>query len=149
MNTAVMFSSQTCEWATPEGLFQDLDTEFHFTLDACAIPDNAKVTNFHSGEEVWSALIQPWEGVVWCNPPYGRQIGDWIAKALGSSEGGSLVVCHLPARTDTAWWHDYVMKADEIRFIRGRLKFGGAAHNAPFPSAIAIFRPKGSTDASN
>jgi site-specific DNA-methyltransferase (adenine-specific) len=74
------------------------------------------------------------------NPPYGREIGKWMKKAVEEWKRGNTVVCLVPARTDTAWWHDYAIKG-EIRFIRGRLKFGGGKSSAPFPSAIVIFRP--------
>jgi len=81
-----------------------------------------------------------WDGVCWMNPPYGRTIGKWMRKAYESSLTGSTVVCLVPARTDTAWWHDYAIKG-EVRFLRGRLKFGGSANSAPFPNAVVIFRP--------
>jgi site-specific DNA-methyltransferase (adenine-specific) len=83
--------------------------------------------------------------VTYCNPPYGRQIGAWIKKAYDESKKGKTVVMLLPCRTDTRWWHEYVMKAKEIRFIKGRLKFGGAKTNAPFPSCVVVFKPKGDT----
>ena len=135
--TSVFFKSQSVEWATPEALFSELNAEFGFTLDACASPENAKVDNYLS----WSPLTQPWNGVVWCNPPYGRRLGEWLAKAVEAAGEGATVVILLPANTDTAWWHDYVIAhAAEIRFVRGRLKFGGAIYNAPFPSVIVIFR---------
>jgi hypothetical protein len=72
------------------------------------------------------------------NPPYGRAIKDWMAKAYDSSKNGAKVVCLVPARTDTAWWHDYAMKG-EITFLRGRLKFGNSKNSAPFPSALVVF----------
>src|SRR3990167_4183042 len=135
-----LFSSQTCEWATPVGLVTQLEAEFgRFDFDPCASPANAKAAAWQDTEQAWSGLAVPWRGKVWLNPPYGRVIGEWVKKAYEESLKGSMVVCLLPSRTDTAWWHDYVMKADEIRFIRGRLRFGDARNSAPFPSAIAIF----------
>lgn len=137
---AVHFSSKTSDWETPQDFFDLLNSEFHFELDVCAKPENAKCPRYFTPEE--DGLKQKWTGVCWMNPPYGREIGRWVKKAYDSAHGGATVVCLLPARTDTSWWHDYCMKADEIRFIRGRLKFGGAKHPAPFPSAVVIFRPK-------
>ena len=142
MNTEVMFSSKTDLWSTPQDFFDALDKEFHFTLDACALPENAKCKRYFSPEQ--DGLFQPWEGVVWCNPPYGRQIGKWVEKAAVSvCMGKATVVMLLPARTDTAWFHDYIYGPAEIRFIRGRLKFGGCKNAAPFPSMVVIFRPGG------
>jgi len=135
---AVHFSSETDEWETPQDFFDRLNEEFHFTLDVCATPENAKCSNFFTKRE--NGLLQKWTGVCWMNPPYGREIGKWVQKAYESALEGATVVCLLPARTDTAWWHDYCMKG-EIRFVRGRLKFGNATENAPFPSAVVIFRP--------
>jgi len=136
------YTSNADDWGTPQKLFNDLNAEFGFTLDACANERNFKVENYFDVEV--DGLKQKWEGVVWCNPPYGRTIKEWMAKAYGSwREGGATVVCLVPARTDTGWWHDYAAKAPEIRFIRGRLKFerdGKAGDSAPFPSAIIIFR---------
>lgn len=134
-----LFSSATPMWETPQYVFDELDDEFHFDLDVCAIPENAKCRNFYSPEE--DGLLQKWEGRCWMNPPYGREITKWIKKAYESVAFGDceLVCCLLPARTDTIWWHEYCMKG-EIRFVRGRLKFGGSHNSAPFPSAIVIFR---------
>jgi phage N-6-adenine-methyltransferase len=131
--------SKTVIWATPQELFDSLNEEFKFTLDVCALPENAKCDNYFTPET--DGLSQPWEGVCWMNPPYGREIGKWIKKAYVSSLMGATVVCLVPARTDTAWWNDYVVKG-EIRFLRGRLKFGGSKNSAPFPSAIVIFNHK-------
>ena len=130
----VHFSSKTDSWETPDSFFKKLDREFHFTLDVCATAENAKCKRFFSLED--NGLEQIWNGVCWMNPPYGRQIGKWLKKAY---ESKTKVVCLVPARTDTAWWHDYVLKFGVVRFIRGRLKFVGAKSNAPFPSAIVIF----------
>lgn len=137
MNKKLMFSSETDLWETPQATFDALDKEFHFTLDVCALPTNAKVNNYFTPE--MDGLSQEWVGACWMNPPYGREIKAWLMKAYESSIRGATVVCLLPARTDTSWWHDYVIKG-EVRFIRGRLKFGGHKNSAPFPSAIVIFR---------
>ena len=135
MNTEVMFSSQTDLWATPQDLFNELDNEFGFTVDVCALPENAKCKQYYTPE--MDGLKQEWTGVVWCNPPYGRQIGKWVEKAAKST---CRVVMLLPARTDTWWFHDYIYGYAEIRFIKGRLKFGGCNNSAPFPSMICVFR---------
>ena len=140
MNTAVHFSSQTDLWATPQDFFDMLNAEFCFEIDVCANEENAKCPIYFNAEQ--DGLKQSWEGVCWMNPPYGRAIKDWIKKAYESSLLGATVVCLLPSRTDTAWWHDYCMQGD-IRFIRGRLKFGGQKNSAPFPSAVVIFRGAG------
>lgn len=132
-----MFSSLTDEWETPQKLFDELNQEFGFQLDVCATSENAKCQQYFTKTD--DALNLKWRGVCWMNPPYGRNIGKWVHKAFESAQDGATVVCLLPSRTDTKWWHEYCMKG-EVRFIRGRLKFGNAKHNAPFPSAIVIFR---------
>jgi len=129
----------TDQWATPQELFDRLNDEFRFTLDACATAENAKCDAFFSADA--DGLVQPWLGRVWCNPPYGRGLGRWVAKAAESAEAGAIVVALLPARVDTTWWHDYVATKAEVRFLRGRLRFGDAKNSAPFPSAIAVWRP--------
>lgn len=139
-SASVHFSSATDVWATPQSLFDELNAEFGFTLDVCAMPENAKCDRFFSPE--MDGLTQAWTGVCWMNPPYGKTIGHWVRKAFESAAAGTTVVCLLPSRTDTAWWHEYVTKADEVRFVRGRLRFGNASSGAPFPSAIVIFRGK-------
>ena len=133
-----LYSSQTDMWETPQDLFDDLDREFHFDLDVCAIPENAKCKKFYTPEQ--DGLSQPWDGTCWCNPPYGRDIGQWVRRALFASVIGSTVVMLLPARTDTKWFHDYIYKRAEIRFVKGRLKFGNSKNSAPFPSMIVVFR---------
>lgn len=135
-----MFTSERGDWATPQAFFNMVQGEFGFTLDAAASPDNAKCDDYYTEDE--DALTLLWDGVVWCNPPYGRQIGKWIQKGYDEAQRGSVVVMLIPARTDTASWHDFVMKADEVRLIRGRLVFGAgeATSNAPFPSALVVFR---------
>jgi phage N-6-adenine-methyltransferase len=137
MGMAVHYSSETDLWATPQEFYNRLDAEFHFELDVCATPDNAKCSRYFTERE--NGLLQKWTGIVWMNPPYGREIGQWIQKAYESAQEGATVVCLIPSRTDTTWWHEYCMKG-EIRFVRGRLKFGGVVDNAPFPSAVVIFR---------
>lgn len=141
MNTELMFSSKTDLWETPQDLFDKLNNEFQFTLDVCATPENAKCDKFYTKEQ--DGLKHPWKGTVWCNPPYGRGIGQWVRRALFAFVSGSTVVMLLPARTDTKWFHDYIYKRNnvEIRFIRGRLKFGGSKNSAPFPSMVVVFMP--------
>ena len=135
---SVHFSSKTPEWSTPQDLFDKLDKVWGFTLDVCATKENAKVAAYYDKQT--DGLAQSWKGhVCWMNPPYGRDIVKWMRKAFQESLRGSTVVCLVPSRTDTAWWHDYSMKGD-ITFLRGRLKFGGATNSAPFPSAIIVFR---------
>lgn len=138
MNSEAMFSSNTCEWETPQDFFEKLDAKYHFELDVCATPENAKCKEY-IGKGL-DGLEVRWYGRCWMNPPYGREIGKWVRKAYESVRKGhaELVVCLLPAGTDTAWWHEYCMRG-EIQFIRGRLKFGGAKNSAPFPSALVIF----------
>ena len=139
MMTKGMYTSNSEEWGTPQELFNRLNKEFNFTLDVCASEENTKCPKYYTKEE--DALKQEWGGVIWMNPPYGRKIGNWVKKAKETArQGKATVVCLLPARTDTAWWHDYVMKANEIRLIRGRLKFGDGKGSAPFPSAIVVFK---------
>lgn len=139
MSMAVHYSSATDQWATPQAFFDKLNAEFGFELDVCADSCNAKCPRYFTRET--DGLAQDWTGVCWMNPPYGREIGRWMRKAYESSvTGGATVVCLVPARTDTAWWHDYAAKG-EVRLIRGRLKFGNAKANAPFPSAVVVFRP--------
>lgn len=138
---AGLFSSNTCEWATPKEFFAEYDREFGFDVDVCALPENAQCDRYFTPEQ--DGLTQEWEGTCWMNPPYGRRIGHWIKKAYESSLNGATVVCLVPARTDTAWWHDFCMKG-EIRFLRGRIYFeqgNGARSAAPFPSAVVVFRP--------
>lgn len=118
--------------------FEYYNNIFRFDLDVCASAENAKCEIFYTEED--DGLAQEWEGNCWMNPPYGREIIHWMRKAYESSLRGATVVCLVPARTDTKWWHEYAMKG-EIEFIRGRLKFGDAKNSAPFPSAVVIFYP--------
>lgn len=135
MNT-VHFLSQTPEWETPQNLFDELNRVYHFTLDPCATPHNAKCAHFFTREQ--DGLSQTWDGVVFLNPPYGRAIGKWMQKAYESSLKGTTVVCLVPARTDTRWFHTYCLQGS-ITFLRGRLKFGNARSSAPFPSMLVVF----------
>ncbi len=125
-----LFTSASPHWATPEGVYRELDAEFHFDDDPC--PLHAEV----------DGLTRRWGNRTYCNPPYGKAINTWIEKAYKESLLGKTVVCLIPSLPGTRWWHDYVMKAQEIRFIKGRLKFGNATNSAPFPSAIVIFRAR-------
>lgn len=139
MNKDLMFSSKTDVWATPDDFFSRLDKVFRFETDVCALPENAKCGNFYSPQD--DGLSQEWTGVCWMNPPYGREISKWVEKAYDSAKrNGATVVCLLPARVDTRWWHDYCANG-EVHFIKGRLKFGGAKDSAPFPNAVVVFRP--------
>lgn len=139
MNNDLMFSSKTDLWATPQDFFDRLDRAFKFNLDVCASPENAKCLDYYTKDD--DGLSKEWRGVCWMNPPYGREIGEWVEKAYKSAqEYGSTIVCLLPARVDTRWWHDYCAKG-EVHFVKGRLKFGGSENSAPFPSAVVVFRP--------
>ncbi len=141
MVAPALFSSATDEWATPQSLFDELNKEFRFELDVCASRENAKCECHFRREQ--DGLSQAWRRfatAAWMNPPYGRKIGEWVRKAYEESRLGVTVVCLLPARTDTKWWHDFVLPYGEVRFIKGRLRFGNAKHSAPFPSAIVVFR---------
>ena len=136
----VHYSSKTNEWSTPQDFFDELDKEFNFTLDPCATSENAKCNKYFTVED--DGLKRDWsKDIVFMNPPYGRDIKYWIKKAYEESLKGATVVCLIPSRTDTAYWHNYIFgKADDIRFIKGRLKFGGSKNPAPFPSAIIIYK---------
>jgi phage N-6-adenine-methyltransferase len=127
------------DWETPPALFGDLDAEFRFTLDACALPHNAKCARYFTPSD--DGLTREWGAeTVWVNPPYGKQIAAWMRKAHDAAQRGATVTLLVPARTDSAWWHDYAARG-EIRFLRGRVKFVGAPYNAPFPCAVVVFRP--------
>jgi phage N-6-adenine-methyltransferase len=131
------YSSATDEWATPQDLFDKLDAEFKFELDVCALDSSAKCPTYFTPET--DGLNQDWKNFrCWMNPPYGDVIGEWMAKAADAAGKGATVVCLVPARVDTGWWWDYCLFG-EIRFLRGRLKFGGSKTGAPFPSALVIF----------
>ena len=134
-----LFSSKTDLWATPQDFFDRYDRIYHFDLDVCALPENAKCRHFFTPED--DGLAQDWAPwKCWMNPPYGRGIGQWVQKAWEESAKGALVVCLLPARTDTSWWHEYAARG-RVRFVRGRLKFGDGSNPAPFPSAVVTFEP--------
>lgn len=135
-----MFSSEKDDWATPLEFYNELNNEFNFNLDPCATDENHKCNKYFTKEE--NGLIQSWEGYnVFCNPPYGRAIGDWVEKAYNEAQkNNTLVVMLLPARTDTRWFHRFIYKKAEIRFIEGRLKFGGCKNAAPFPSMVVVFK---------
>lgn len=137
MISPALYSSRTEDWGTPQDLFDALNDEFYFTLDPCSTHENAKCKKHYTKEE--DGLAQDWDDErVFCNPPYGSAIGKWVKKCATSN--AKVVVMLIPARTDTAWFHEWIYTRAEIRFIRGRLKFAGAKHNAPFPSMICIFR---------
>lgn len=141
MNTDLMFSSKTDLWATPQDFFDELNKEFNFTLDPCANHENAKCYKYYTKED--DGLIQDWQGErVFCNPPYGRDIKNWVAKCYYESlKPNTIIVLLIPARTDTIYFHEYIKdKASEIRFIRGRLKFGNSQNAAPFPSMVVVYR---------
>ena len=154
MNSALMFSKATDEWATPQDTFDALDREFRFALDAAASDTNHKCAAYLTQE--MNALACDWlaavevlgRGAVWLNPPYSK-CREFIAKAAGETRKGCTVVCLVPSRTDTRWWHEHVWDREqhkprpgvEVRFIKGRLKFGGATAGAPFPSVVIVFRP--------
>ena len=141
----VHFSSKTDNWATPQSFYDRLNDEFMFTLDPCADKDNSKCARYFTKED--DGLVQDWAGErVFMNPPYGRVIGDWIRKAYEESLKDALVVALIPARTDTRYWHDYVMRAKEIRLVKGRLKFGDGRNSAPFPSAVVVWDESGNTE---
>lgn len=134
----VLFSSKETVWSTPQDFFNKLNEEFDFTIDVCALPENAKCKRYFTPED--DALKQKWTGTCFCNPPYGREIGQWVEKASKSADEGATVVMLLPARTDTKWFHNYVYGKAEIRFVAGGLKFGGSKNSATFPSMVVIFR---------
>lgn len=137
MITKGLMSSNTDEWATPKEFYKELDNEFHFTLDPCATDENHKCDKYYTKSD--DGLKQKWGGYrVFCNPPYGREIGKWVEKAYNENKNGTLVVMLLPARTDTRWFHDYIYNQHEIRFIKGRLKFNDGKQSAPFPSMLVI-----------
>ena len=136
MNIGVHFSSETVEWETPQALFDELDSVFNFQLDVCATKQNHKVSTYFTKAD--DGLRQRWTTSNWMNPPYGREIYYWVKKA----HENPLTVCLLPARTDTRWFHEFIYNNPkaELSFLKGRLKFGGCANSAPFPSMIVIFR---------
>lgn len=122
-----LFTSARGDWKTPKAVYQTLDAEFGFDYDPCP----TKPTK--------NGLLTDWGGCNFVNPPYGTEIGKWIKKGYEEYLKGKIVVFLIPSRTDTRWWHEYIMKATEIRFIKGRLRFDDQKNSAPFPSAIAIY----------
>jgi len=137
MVNKVLFSSKSDEWETPQDLFDKLNREFEFDLDVCATKENTKCRNWY-GEEL-DGLKQNWQGhIVFCNPPY-SQISDWVKKASEEVNSDTKIIMLIPARVDTQWFHKYIYNKAEIRFIKGRLKFGDSKNSAPFPSMVVIF----------
>lgn len=135
----ILFSSEKEDWSTPQNLFDKLDKYYHFEVDVCANEFNHKCDKYFTKDQ--DGLKQDWTGTVWCNPPYGRKVGDWVKKAYDSHlKYKNTIVMLLPARTDTKWFHGYIYNKAEIRFIKGRLKFGNSTNSAPFPSMIIIFK---------
>ena len=136
INKGIM-SSNTDEWATPQKFYDEINKKFEFTLDPCATVQNHKCNKYYTKKE--NGLTKSWVGEkVFCNPPYGREIGKWIEKAYNENQQGTFVVMLLPARTDTKWFHNYIYKQHEIIFIKGRLKFNDGKQSAPFPSMLVI-----------
>lgn len=129
-----LYASDKSDWATPQNLFDKLNAEFAFDLDVCANKQNAKCKKYFTIQD--DGLSQVWFGNCFMNPPYGRGIDLWIKKAF---ESNCLCVCLIPVRSDTKWWHNYVMKSSEIRLLTRRLSFEGSNNKAPFPAAIVIF----------
>ena len=140
MNKELMFSSKTDMWSTPQEFYDKLNDEFNFTLDPCATENNAKCDNFFTVDD--DGLKQDWSGnIVFCNPPYGRAIKEWVKKSYEESlKKNTTVVMLIPSRTDTIYFHDFIYGKAEIRFIKGRLKFGDTKNSAPFPSIVVIYR---------
>jgi phage N-6-adenine-methyltransferase len=139
--TSGLFTSRTEEWETPNHVFLALDKEFNFQVDVCATSENAKCKIYF--DKSVDGLKREWSPFrCWMNPPYGRNISLWMKKAFEESQRGALVVCLIPSRTDTKWWHNWVMKAAEIRFVSGRINFGNSKQSAPFPSCIVIYYPE-------
>lgn len=136
LNMKVHGPSKNNEYETPQAFFEMLNREFAFELDVCATAENAKCKKYFSE----NGLEKIWRGRCWMNPPYGKEIVKWLKKAYESALDGCLVVCLIPARTDTKWWQTYVTKGD-VWFIPGRLNFGNSKSSAPFPSAVVVFRP--------
>ena len=136
-----LFSSRSEEWPTPNDVFDMLNKEFRFSLDPCASRHNTKCRTFFTKRD--DGLAQDWGSHrVFCNPPYGKTMQDWARKCFQASQRGATVVLLAHARTDTRWFHHWVYgKASEIRFVKGRLRFGDGKQSAPFPSLVAVYRP--------
>lgn len=135
----IHYSSKKHTWETPKWLFEELNDIFNFNLDACAEKETAKCEVFYTKED--NALLKQWNGTVWCNPPYGKEQIEFINKAYKESIfNGATVVLLIPARPDTKVWQNVIFKtASQVCFMKGRLKFEGAKHNAPFPCALVTF----------
>lgn len=136
MVSKVVHSRKTDEYRTPDSLYEELNREFHFDIDVAATHENTKCRLYYTKEE--DGLLSSWSGSVWCNPPYSQNY-QWCEKAFNERRNCENIVMLLPSRTDTKWWHDFVMRAYERRFIRGRVKFNGLPWGAPFPSVIVIW----------
>lgn len=139
-NLDIHFSSKTNEWATPQSFFDALNKEFKFNLDPSATKENAKCKRFYTVED--DGLKKTWGGCrVFCNPPYGKELKSWVKKAYEESKKkNTTIVLLIPARTDTSYFHDYIYGKAEVRFIRGRLKFGDSKNSAPFPSMVVVYK---------
>lgn len=139
MNREVMFSSKSDEWSTPQDFFEEINKEFNFNLDVCAAEENHKCDKYYTMRD--DGLSKNWGGyTVWCNPPY-REIDKWVSKAFYETRNdNTTVVLLIPSRTDTRYFHNYIYQRSEIRFVKGRLKFGNSKNTAPFPSMLVIFR---------
>ena len=144
MGIEPLLQSSSNEWATPQDLYDKLNSVFNFNLDPCSTHENAKCENHYTIED--NGLDRSWNGVSFCNPPYGRELPLWVQKAYEESVKGNKVVMLIPARPDTIYWHTYIFKyAKAVCFIKGRLHFGNAIHAAPFPSAIVVFQSENLT----
>jgi len=139
MGKQVLYSSKSDLWGTPFPFFKKLDEEFNFELDVCAIAENTKCEKYFTPDQ--DGLQQEWNGICWMNPPYGKTIGAWMKKAYESSLVGATVVCLIPARTDTNWFHDWVVDKAEVRYVRQRITFTGGDYQAPFASLVIVYRP--------
>jgi len=138
-----LFSSEKMDYRTPQWLYDELDQDFHFNLDAAASDKNALALAYYTREH--DALVRDWyvHGSIFCNPPYGRGIGRWVKKGFDEAMRGSTVVMLLASRTDTKWFHDYVLRAaHSIHFVKGRLTFRDQPAPAPFPSVVVVFKGK-------
>lgn len=138
----ILFSSKSMEWETPQNLFNNLNEEFNFTLDPCSTRENAKCEKYYTIKE--NGLIQDWKNeTVFCNPPYGADIKKWVQKCYEENIKNNItIVMLIPARTDTKYFHKFIYNKHEIRFLKGRLKFGNSKYSAPFPSMIVIFKKR-------
>ena len=136
-----LMSSNTDEWATPQMFYEELNKKYNFNLDPCSTDNNHKCNKYFTKKD--NGLLQSWKGYrVYCNPPYGREIGKWVEKAYNENKNGTFIVLLLPARTDTKWFHNFIYKQHEVEFIKGRLKFNDGKNSAPFPSMIVIMKGK-------